>query len=420
MAERGSPSYERQNTEDVTDLPLKLPVSAIYEHFQCPICMSRIENASITPCGHRYCFKCIEEWINRRHECACCKAKINVDELISDHGFDALIRVVREERVKAEKEYYKQLVDAATNAPFEDQTKEKMGSPLEAVLHKHLKQSLGLHESYHQQLILDYQRGMAKAAQEKHLQADRAMREFPHDPDHPRRVARLAEAEERFEARRNLLGEELERVEKLLAAAYDRYLTEFLPSPSTVPLTVKLSVPERGFIVTEVLLKPDDSMGVVLKKLRGLMEEKGMKIVEFPACDEFEISIISPFAPVDEDDSSDAYCGDGSLDDDESCGKEGPRMSLTNQVLQPDCRPVLEFGIKPGTELRFKGKIVLEGEAPKFCFAATFTSGQSLAMDYFTCKQCNFNWVCKPCSECCHRGMCVVYFTLTVGELGQI
>ena len=58
----------------------------------------------------------------------------------------------------------------------------------------------------------------------------------------------------------------------------------------------------------------------------------------------------SPFAPVDEEDPSDEYCGSGSHgDDDASCGKEGPRMSLTNQVLQPDCRPVLEFGIVSGS-----------------------------------------------------------------------
>lgn len=89
-----TPSYERQNTEDVADLPLKIPVSiaclvlacllcagrerrvlirahlpqvsAVYEHFQCPICMSRIEEACLTPCGHRYCYKCIDECINRR------------------------------------------------------------------------------------------------------------------------------------------------------------------------------------------------------------------------------------------------------------------------------------------------------------------------------------------------------------------
>jgi len=41
-------------------------VSAVYEHFQCPICMSRIEEACLTPCGHRYCYKCIDECINRR------------------------------------------------------------------------------------------------------------------------------------------------------------------------------------------------------------------------------------------------------------------------------------------------------------------------------------------------------------------
>ena len=30
-------------------------------------------------------------FVSCRHECACCKAKTNVDELVSDHGFDALI-----------------------------------------------------------------------------------------------------------------------------------------------------------------------------------------------------------------------------------------------------------------------------------------------------------------------------------------
>ena len=93
MAEGGVgrvPSYERQSTEEVADLPLKIPVripgelgvlnkahlfplnartqvSAVYEHFQCIICMSRIESACITPCGHRFCQKCIEECINRRY-----------------------------------------------------------------------------------------------------------------------------------------------------------------------------------------------------------------------------------------------------------------------------------------------------------------------------------------------------------------
>ena len=111
---------ERQNTEDLADLPLQIPVSycaciipnrirvtlfeahrvvyywsrqvsSVYEHFQCPICMSTMDQPSVTTCGHRFCFKCIEECVSRRHQCPCCKAAINRDDIINDHSFDALM-----------------------------------------------------------------------------------------------------------------------------------------------------------------------------------------------------------------------------------------------------------------------------------------------------------------------------------------
>ena len=152
------------------------------------------------------------------------------------------------------------------------------------------------------------------------------------------RQARLAEVERRWEEKKQSLTEELARVEKLLAGAYDRsagilslppslpppsslsppppsptyvhtcntihhshaytlsgchrYLTEHLPPPSTIPLNITLSVPQKNFIATDVLLKPEENMAIILKKLRSLMEKEGLEIVEFPPCNEFEISII--------------------------------------------------------------------------------------------------------------------------------
>lgn len=50
---------------------------------------------------------------------------------------------------------------------------------------EHLKQSLKQHEAYHQQLVMDYKRGVGKLGQEKHTLAQQAIQEFPHDPDHP-------------------------------------------------------------------------------------------------------------------------------------------------------------------------------------------------------------------------------------------
>ena len=53
------------------------------------------------------------------------------------------------------------------------------------IMAEHLKLSLKQHEAYHQQLVMDYKRGLGKLGQEKHTLAQQAMQEFPHDPDHP-------------------------------------------------------------------------------------------------------------------------------------------------------------------------------------------------------------------------------------------
>ena len=50
---------------------------------------------------------------------------------------------------------------------------------------EHLKLSLKQHEAYHQQLVMDYKKGVGKLGQEKHTLAQQAIQEFPHDPDHP-------------------------------------------------------------------------------------------------------------------------------------------------------------------------------------------------------------------------------------------
>ena len=59
-----------------------------------------------------------------------------------------------------------------------------------------------------------------------------------------------------------------------------------------MPVSVQLSVPDRDFIARDVILLPEDTMGAVLHKLRALMEEAGLEVEEFPACEDFELSII--------------------------------------------------------------------------------------------------------------------------------
>ena len=38
----------------------------------CPICMEEIHNPVVTECGHVYCKRCIEEWLQRQNVCPTC------------------------------------------------------------------------------------------------------------------------------------------------------------------------------------------------------------------------------------------------------------------------------------------------------------------------------------------------------------
>jgi dephospho-CoA kinase len=98
--------------------------------------------------------------------------------------------------------------------------------------------------------------------------------------------------EKEWEEKRQLLTDELARIESLLTSAYDRYLERNLPSSDTMPVTVKLSVPEKDFAVDDIIIKPSDTMGSILKKVEELMKGHNIEVVSFPPCEELQISLL--------------------------------------------------------------------------------------------------------------------------------
>lgn len=68
-------------------------VAVLEEYFQCSICLNTMQAAMMTSCGHRYCNKCIGEWVDRHHNCPCCNGALDRTRLVKDHQFDGLIGV---------------------------------------------------------------------------------------------------------------------------------------------------------------------------------------------------------------------------------------------------------------------------------------------------------------------------------------
>ncbi|CAM9917322.1 unnamed protein product, partial [Heterosigma akashiwo] len=49
------------------------------------------------------------------------------------------------------------------------------------------------------------------------------------------------------------------------------------------------------------------------------------------------------------------------------------------------------------------GDIALRSQQRQPCFANSFgTPNQPRDATYFSCKQCNMNWICSSCAKCCH------------------
>lgn len=337
----------------------------------------------MTTCGHRFCEECIRESVNIRHQCPICNTRTTSKDLIKDHQTDALIVCIQTERQKAEQRNFDRVIEEATNKAFSGQG--KLISAVESVLHTHLRESLSLHEQYHQELMQQYANALAKIDQDSQQAERQVIQEFPHDPDGPERRAKLKEIEDIAKEKREKLNTKFTFTIQLLTDSYDRYLTQQIPKhPSTLPVTATFKVPSKKFTEVGVIIQPDESMENLCSRLYRLMEERNCNIVSFPPPNEMTMEIFQPF--------------DAAIDDD--CVPNDNRgIPVTMDTI-----PVLQHSMKPGAEIHFSGNIVFESDLPKTCFAIMYKPGKNQVMDYYRCVQCGINWVCQPCTEVCHAG----------------
>jgi hypothetical protein len=61
------------------------------EKFECNVCFEVAREPVVTPCGHLYCWRCINTWLSVGDNVACpvCKGEMTKDMLIPLYGFGA-------------------------------------------------------------------------------------------------------------------------------------------------------------------------------------------------------------------------------------------------------------------------------------------------------------------------------------------
>jgi len=356
------------------------------------VCFEPITDCFITPCGHNFCKGCIFECINRKHSCPCCNHETIKTQLVKNHHLDNLLSIINKEKDEASKAYFAALINSApkefseTTGSSAAPTPPKELSPIETLFHKHMKRSLVAYEEYYQELKAKYEKsentikeGFVKQMADAQSRLEDRMRQLRNSGqgrdlkgETDKMVAQLT-AE--CEAKISELQQSFEQSIALLMNSYDSFMKESAPLPSFLPVVVAVVIPSHSIRLDKVALKSTDGVRELKTLLMHRLEELGNPLVSFSKSAVFVL-----------------------------------RGVHDQTVLDDEDRPILQYRPDPGSEIILKGEIKLKSDQPKECITYNFQKSANLTCDYFACKECKFNWICRNCATECHRGHTLVEY----------
>jgi hypothetical protein len=92
---------------------IKIEVDSILEKYDCVICMCKLSKPTVTKCGHSFCFECISEIVNQKHECPLCNHNLTKEDLVVNYTLDSLLRSIEAKKEEETKAYFDNMVDHA-------------------------------------------------------------------------------------------------------------------------------------------------------------------------------------------------------------------------------------------------------------------------------------------------------------------
>lgn len=344
----------------------------------------------MTPCGHIFCGECITECLDRQAKCPACNASVRINDVVANKHADRLLALLLRQKDEASKRYFERLVNnsharagagAHDDADADDLTasqqaraieRHEMLSPVESLFHQHMKQSLGVFESF----LTDVNARCAAAA------ADTKQRYVAKMEDARKSVRDPAALNERIAslvARCDSACAKIERgrveSQRLVLEQFSEHLQRCGTAPERLPCAVRIRLADWSAAdALRATLKPADRAGPSIRAaFETRQRERGDPVVSWGEDVTFEMLTITGRKVA--------------LDDDVALGARG---------LESDA------------EIVIRGAVVLESNKPHLCFATTFKDGD--AMDYKQCQECRLNWICASCAEVCHKGHTLTSF----------
>lgn len=361
----------------------------------------------MTHCSHNFCKRCISECLNRRHTCPCCNAATTINQLCPNKQFDRLISIIHQEKDKASKSYFEKLIasgerNSKMRSSQSDQQRPTNGlSPIEQLFHQHLKRSLLSYEEYYKSLKTKYDN---RTEEVKKKYTDMMMEHQAKNSRNPATISvtgnttdpQIEQWKAQCEAMLAELGEGFDKSVELLMGSYDKYMSSFAPAPQFLPVSVNIHVPSKNIKLKNVHISVTDTARDLKKYLMTKFEQQGDPIVEFTAQNIFVLQN-SPVPISAGSTTSITTTSTTSMTTSMTTSKRSDTIELNEEGV-----PIVQYQPEPGATLILQGKLMCKSDAPKQCFKSIYRKDETYTQDYFTCKDCKTNWICKSCKEVCH------------------
>eukprot|EP01022_Parablepharisma_sp_SALTPOND_P007839 TRINITY_DN1334_c0_g1_i1.p2 TRINITY_DN1334_c0_g1~~TRINITY_DN1334_c0_g1_i1.p2 ORF type:complete len:404 (+),score=25.01 TRINITY_DN1334_c0_g1_i1:83-1213(+) len=332
---------------------IKVDSGELLSTLECSVCCSEYTDPLLTRCGHTFCRDCIEECINRNHECPECKRTLTKEDLAKNIQIERIQRQIRELYNKAKNEIVESVL--ALEGGFSSNK-----SPIMSIFQANLKDQLVRFE----RLCDDVKRECEETKKKVRTKYAGGLK----GPENLQLKQEEANADKRCAI-----------ATEYLLKTYDRYMKESLVGPQLLPVALTVHVPHKDVKLDSVSVKPNEPIREVRLAVEKYFKDQHNPILRWDLNMKYVIHTL--------------------LDE------EVKVLSATEEM-----KSLSEVGVFPGSRVELNGTFLCESDVPKPCITLKFRKEEGKMYDYYSCETCSLNWICEPCIQQCHKGhTCKLY-----------
>ncbi|EWS74941.1 zinc finger, C3HC4 type (RING finger) protein (macronuclear) [Tetrahymena thermophila SB210] len=385
-------------------IPFTVEGQSLLKEFECTVCQLYIKQAHITKCGHVFCKvdniyniqfgltvnvfinyfqECIFESINRHHRCPFCSTDLKENEVIKNYHFDNLKNVI----LKAQEEYKNSIINRA----FNKRDQENQESPILSIFKDNLREIILLYESKFKEINQIFQE--KKKIIEKQLENQLQLQNQLSD--------QIRAQSQQFENQKIIkLDQEQNEIQNHLIENLNKYLKTSLPKPDILDLRVKLIIPKKNLYLESFILKPYDQISDFKQTLIQIFKKNNDPIDE-QKLDLSKIFVICLPLAADNEEQINKISKEN-FKDEQNLIQFVQQSGITAQVRNLTSQEAfVQLQIQQGSTIIIQGNIPSNSDKPPTCL--TYKFQQNTTVDYYTCVQCNLNWICQSCAFFCHK-----------------